>query len=84
VNSLLLFVGGGVTFVTLLLGYCVARMLRADGWDQSNVFNALRVLSYVTMHPGRLIHLRDEDGYRPFWYAPHDEFSKVVNRDRER
>jgi len=78
VNSLLLFVGGGVTFVTLVLGYCVARMLRADGWDQSNVLNALRVLSYVVMHPGRLVNLRDPDGNRPFWYVAHDEFRDIV------
>lgn len=83
-NSVLLFIGGGATFLLLALAYCVARMLNADGWDKSNVLNALRVLSYVVMHPGRLGSLTDPDGHRPFWYVAHDEFSEIVDRDRGR
>lgn len=50
--------------VTLSLSYLVIRMLRSDGWDKSNVTNALRVLSHVVLHPedlGKLYYLtRDQ------------------------
>ena len=43
--------------VTLLLSYLVIRMLRSDGWDKSNMTNALRLLSHVAMHPQDFAHM---------------------------
>jgi hypothetical protein len=37
--------------VLTLLGYMIFRMMRNDGWDDSNITNALRLLSHVTMYP---------------------------------
>lgn len=34
----------------VLLGYMIWRMMRNDGWDDSNITNGLRLLSHVTMH----------------------------------
>lgn len=33
-----------------MLGYMLWRMMRNDGWDDSNITNALRVLSHVVLH----------------------------------
>ena len=35
----------------ILLGYALKRMMGNDGWDDSNITNALRLLSHVTLHP---------------------------------
>jgi len=40
-----------------LLGYIVLRMLRADGWDQSNITNALRLISHTAMHPEDFLYM---------------------------
>lgn len=79
--------------VTLLLSYLVARMLRSDGWDDSNMTNALRLLSHVAMHPEDFVHMYYVDGlYSPdkpfdydclqirkaFPYLSKDELSEVV------
>ena len=37
--------------VVVLLGYILHRMMGNDGWDDSNITNALRLLSHVTLHP---------------------------------
>ena len=73
-----------------LLGYLIWRMLNSDGWDKSNVTNALRLLSHVAIHPedfGKMWYV-DETGkatFRPFWYIEYDELESVVdtrpNRD---
>lgn len=39
-----------VVGVFSLLGYILWRMMRNDGWDDSNIINALRLLSHVTIH----------------------------------
>lgn len=48
--------------ITLLLGYLVMRMMRNEDWDDSNITNALRLLSHVTLHPedfGKMYYLTD-------------------------
>lgn len=69
-----------------LLGYIVLRMLRSDGWDDSNIFNALRLLSHVAIHPedfGRMWYVTYVDHEavpfeRPFHYLSEDEFETIV------
>ena len=84
------FVLGAVT----LLGYMIHRMMGKPGWDDSNITNALRLLSHVTLHPtdfgkmyyinehARIILNRNEFHFtnrdRPFWYVDKDELSEVV------
>jgi len=77
-SSLLLFIGGIFTGICLLIAYIVMRMLRADGWDDSNVLNAFRVLAYVMIHPDELGGLQDSVGEYPFWYINRDEFRDIV------
>lgn len=46
-----------------LLGYILYRMMGSDGWDDSNITNALRLLSHVTLHPedfGKMYYLTEE------------------------
>ena len=38
------------TGIFSLLLYILLRMMSNDGWDDSNITNALRVLSHVTLH----------------------------------
>ena len=75
-----------------LLAYILWRMMRSDGWDDSNITNALRLLSHVVLHPedfGKMYYLTEkqyellgeESGSypkRPFWYVSMDELSDVV------
>lgn len=75
---------GFVMGVFSLLFYILWRMMRSDGWDKSNITNAIRLLSHVTLHPedfGKLWYL-GPDGLpkkRPFWYVDKDELSQVVD-----
>lgn len=84
------FIAGVIT----LLGYMILRMMRNDGWDDSNITNALRLLSHVTLHPedfGKMYYLTDsqlklvnqlfpeENIRRPFHYVDKDELSEVVD-----
>jgi hypothetical protein len=73
--------------VMSLLFYLIYRMMKNPGWDDSNMTNALRLLSHVTLHPhdfAKMYYLVDFDGEsavidrRPFWYVSKDEFSGVV------
>ena len=62
--SAILMVGGFafITGVVTLLGYMIMRMMGSDGWDDSNITNALRLLSHVTLHPedfGKMYYLSD-------------------------
>jgi len=74
---------GFIAGIFSLLAYMLWRMMRGDGWDKSNVLNALRLLSHVIAHPedfGKMWYL-DEAGKpikRPFWYVSEDEFQTVV------
>lgn len=78
----------------LLVAYMCWRMMRNPGWDDSNVTNALRLLSHVVLHPhdfGRMYYIThkqltliansdvsDPPPKRPFWYTDLDELSEVV------
>jgi hypothetical protein len=87
-TSFLLFFGGFVLGIATLLGYILRRMMQNDGWDDSNITNALRLLSHVTLHPtdfGVMYYRKYDDtlgkhvlGRRPFWYVNKDELSEVV------
>jgi len=58
----LVFVGGLVLGVMSLLGYMIWRLMRNAEWDDSNITNALRLLSHVVLHPGdfgRMYYLSD-------------------------
>ena len=84
------FILGFMLGVTVLLGYLVKRMLGSDGWDSSNITNALRLLAHVAMHPQDFVHmwyareLWKEEGKvlevtrRAFPYLGQDELSDVV------
>ena len=72
------FILGFLIGVVSLIGYFVWRMLRSDGWDDSNVFNALRLLAHVTFHPEDFARMQYRNGIRPFWYISGDEFEAVV------
>jgi len=76
--DVLLFVGGVAFGILAFIAYIVMRMLRADGWDDSNVLNAFRVLAYVMIHPDELGGLQDSVGEYPFWYINRDEFRDIV------
>jgi len=82
-----------VAGIFIILAYMISRMLSSDGWDKSNIMNALRVLSHVVMHPNDLTEMyyitpdqRDEIAtkfpamivVKPFWYIDKDEFEGVV------
>ena len=85
------FISGFIIGAFSLLGYMIWRMLRSDGWDDSNVLNAVRLISHITIHPEdmeKLYYLDEEalailDDYgihpkAPFWYIAYDEFKTVV------
>lgn len=82
------FIFGLFTFI----GYLAFRALRSGHWDDSNLLNVLRLISFVATHPEVFPYLVDSrklsddaaqwlTGDRelwPFWYLPHDEFKEVV------
>jgi hypothetical protein len=87
VLGVFLFFGGALS----LLGYMVIRMLRSDKWDDSNMLNALRVISHIVAHPhdcADMYYLSDDEyealasmGYeprKPFHYINKDEFSELM------
>ena len=48
----------------VLLGYMLKRMMGKPGWDDSNITNALRLLSHVVLHPtdfGKMYYLTPEE-----------------------
>lgn len=69
---------GFMTGVISLLSYLLYRMMKNEGWDDSNITNALRLLSHVTLHPQDFGQMRYADGRKPFWYINKDELSEVV------
>jgi hypothetical protein len=83
----LVWFSGFLLGIMALLFYILWRMMRSDGWDDSNITNALRLLSHVALHPedfGKMYYLTGFDGEsahidrRPFWYVSKDEFEGVV------
>lgn len=89
---MMLFLAGFILGAFTLLAYMVKRMLGSKGWDDSNITNALRVISHVVAHPddlGKMYYLTNEERdvlvearswvpEKPFWYINKDEFSEVV------
>ena len=85
---------GFILGILVFIGYGAWRALHSDGWDDSNLFNWLRVLSQIYIHPeqlGTLYQLTDtqilwvlndaspnRELFRPFWYISKDEFEGVV------
>jgi hypothetical protein len=68
----------------LTLGMCLIPLIiyfraRRSGWDDSNIFNVLRVICHLALHPEDFLKMRYEDGKNPFWYLTKDEFSEVVD-----
>jgi hypothetical protein len=65
------FFGGMVT----LLAFILYRMMSNDGWDDSNITNALRLLSHVTLHAedfGKMYYTRVVP-ISEFWDADRDD-----------
>ena len=67
----------------IMLGYMLYRMMKNESWDDSNLLNALRLISHVTLHPhdfGKMWYVSGEGKplSRPFWYIDKDELSEVV------
>lgn len=88
--GLIVFLAGALC----MLLYIVLRMMKNDGWDDSNILNALRLLSHVAIHNedfAKMFYLTEEqfnllvnNGHdlskqRPFWYISEDEFETVVD-----
>jgi hypothetical protein len=84
--GLILFIAGFIGCVF----YIVGRMMKTIG-DDSNMNNALRLLSQATIHPedfGRMYYLthaqmkllraNGHEPMRPGWYVNGDEFADVV------
>ena len=92
VTILILVLTSIVFGVILSLGYMIWRMLRSDGWDTSNMTNALRLISHTVLHPEdftkmyylkdtelRALEYSDMNPSKPFWYLDKDELSEVVD-----
>ena len=76
---MLTFLAGFILGIFVLLAYMIKRMLGSNGWDDSNITNALRLISHTVAHPEDFGKMQYEDGTKPFWYISKDEFSEVVN-----
>ena len=81
----LVWFSGFLLGMMALLFYILWRMMRNDDWDDSNITNALRLLSHVALHPedfGKMYYPHESAdgllGERPFWYVSKDELSEVV------
>lgn len=77
-SYVLLFILGlllGVILIPLIIYF---RATHA-GWDDSNIFNILRVIAHLALHPEDFAKMRYPDGKNPFWYITKDEFSEVVD-----
>ncbi len=85
--GLVLFVAGAIG----LLFYMLSRMVGSDGWDDSNITNALRLIVHAVLHPEdfvKMFYLTEEqlallkehghEPKKPFWYLPLDEITEVV------
>lgn len=83
----ILYIAGAIS----LLLYMISRMVGSDGWDDSNMTNALRLIVHIVLHPEdcvkmfyltneqlELLKSYDHDPKKPFWYLPFDEITEVV------
>lgn len=62
----LVWFSGFLLGIMALLFYILWRMMRSDGWDDSNITNALRLLTHVTLHPedfGKMYYLSREEAF---------------------
>jgi len=80
----MIFIFGMLVGVVLLLGFILYRMMSNEGWDDSNITNAIRLLAHVTLHAedfGKMWYItKHEVPYkRPFYYVSKDELSEVVD-----
>lgn len=69
----------GIIIGALLIPLIIYFRARHSGWDDSNIFNVLRVICHLALHPDDFIRMQYEDGKKPFWYLTKDEFSEVVD-----
>lgn len=86
------FIGGMFAGIVVFVAYGAYRAVNSDGWDNSNVLNWLRLLSFCVMYPekfARMYYLTDHqidklidwgwnniDEQRPFDYINKDEFTE--------
>ena len=77
-SYLLLFILGVIIGI-LLVPMIIYLRGRNSGWDDSNIFNTLRVLCHLALHPADFILMQYPDGKKPFWYLTDDELSEVVD-----
>jgi hypothetical protein len=78
----LLGLGSGIV---VFVGYGAYRAVNSPGWDDSNMFNWLRLLAHVYIHPedfAEMYYLEDADidmlqtvPAKPFAYLANDEFA---------
>ena len=77
------FLAGFLVGILFFIFYGGYRAVNSDGWDDSNLFNWLRLLAHVFLHPedfGRMYYI-DKEGEiasRPFDYISKDEITEVV------
>lgn len=82
--------------ILVLVSFGAYRAVTSEGWDDSNVFNWLRLFVFVCIHPGKfsgLYRLSDEeldllndngfDPLEPFDFIRGDEFSDNFPKTRE-
>jgi len=60
---------GFIAGIVALLGYMIWRMMRNDGWDDSNITNALRLLSHVVLHP---------EDFGKMYYLTSEQYGKLI------
>lgn len=75
---ILLFILGIIIGILLVPTIIYLRATKS-GWDDSNVFNVLRVLAHLALHPKDFTKMQYKDGKNPFWYLTKDELSEVVD-----
>jgi len=76
IESILIFVGGIVFGIIVLILVTAKRAVSSDGWDDSNVFNWLRLWMHTILHPEDFAKMKYPDGSNPFPYLSKDEFSE--------
>ena len=69
----------GIILGVILIPIIIYIRATHSGWDDSNVFNVLRLICHLALHPSDFLRMRYEDGKNPFWYLTKDEFSEVVD-----
>lgn len=68
----------GIIIGIMLVPTIIYLRARKSGWDDSNIFNVLRVICHLALHPEDFTKMRYKDGRNPFWYITKDEFSEIV------